>query len=105
MALKIQTTAYAALEKGLTNEEVLAAVLKRHPTAKTTLGCISYYRSKLNSGRHESQKVVQPPQTAVVSLATPLELQGRLVKAIEKLAKLEQEIHLLETEVLAANAA
>lgn len=101
--LKIQTTAYAALEKGLTNEEVLAAVLKRHPTAQTTIGCISYYRSKLNKGRHETQRVDQKAVTTAV-LASPVELQQRLVKAIEKLAKLEQEIYVLENQMHEAQA-
>lgn len=91
--LKIQTTAYAELAKGKSNEEVLAVVLRRHPTAKTTLGCISYYRSKLNSTRAETQKLLQPTNKQHVQLATPIALQSRLLKAVEKLAKLEQEIY------------
>lgn len=101
--LKIQTTAYAALKKGLTNEEVLAAVLKRHPNAHTTLGCISYYRSKMNKELDVTQRI---PQRAVPALiATPIELQAKLVRTIEKLAKIEQEIFALENQVLTATAA
>jgi hypothetical protein len=92
--LKVQTTAYAAIEKGLNNAEVLAVVLKRHPNAHTTLGCISYYRSKLNSTRADSQKLPQHISAqADKPLATPIALQTRLLKAVEKLAKLEQEIY------------
>lgn len=105
MALKIQTTAYAALKKGLTNEEVLAAVLKRHPSAHTTLGCISYYRSKMNKELDVSQRIPQKTASTVTQLATPIELQARLVKTIEKLAKLEQEIFVLEKQVQTAAVA
>ena len=105
MALKIQTTAYAALKKGLTNEEVLAAVLKRHPTAHTTLGCISYYRSKMNKELDVTQRIPQRATVATLPIATPIELQAKLVKTIEKLAKLEQEIFALENQVLTAQAA
>lgn len=103
MALKIQTTAYAALKKGLTNEEVLAAVLKRHPNAHTTLGCISYYRSKMNKELDVTQRI--PQRTAAAPIATPIELQAKLVKTIEKLAKIEQEIFALENQVLTATVA
>jgi len=55
--LKIQTTAYAELAKGKSNEEVLEAVFRRHPNAKTTLGCISYYRSKMNKELDATQRI------------------------------------------------
>lgn len=103
--LKIQTTAYAALKQGLTNEEVLAAVLKRHPNAHTTLGCISYYRSKMNKELDVTQRIPQRTAAVVATIATPIELQAKLVKTIEKLAKLEQEIFALENQVLTAQAA
>lgn len=105
MALKIQTTAYAALKKGLTNEEVLATVLKRHPNAHTTLGCVSYYRSKMNKELDVTQRIPQRVTVATLPIATPIELQAKLVKTIEKLAKLEQEIFALENQVLTATAA
>ncbi len=103
--LKIQTTAYAALEKGLSNEEVLNAVLQRHPTARTTLNCISYYRSKMNKDIDVTQRIPQKAAVEPTGLVTPIQLQDRLVKAIEKLAKLEQEIYALESQVITANAA
>lgn len=98
--LKIQTTAYAELAKGKTNQEVLEVVLRRHPNAHTTLGCISYYRSKMNSVRDESQKIPQP--TAQPTAVKPINLQTRLLKAVEKLAKLEQEIYELTLQSEAA---
>lgn len=102
--LKIQTTAYAELAKGKTNAEVLEVVLRRHPNAHTTLGCISYYRSKMNSVRDESQKIPQPTTQPTVK-ATPIALQTRLLKAVEKLAKLEQEIYELTLQSEAAQSA
>lgn len=101
-ALKIQTTAYAELAKGKSNEEVLAVVLRRHPNAHTTLGCISYYRSKMNKERDVTQKIVQRDTAAAVPIATPIELQAKLVRTIERLAKLEQEIFALEKQVQTA---
>jgi len=39
--------AKALIVEGKSNKEVLEAVLKTYPTAKTTTSCIAYYRSKL----------------------------------------------------------
>ena len=43
----IEDTARAAILDGLTNEEVLALVHRSHPGCRTTLNCISTYRSRL----------------------------------------------------------
>lgn len=106
MALKIQTTAYAELAKGKSNEEVLEAVLRRHPKARTTLGCISYYRSKMNKELDTTQRIAQRDTVVPATpLLPPIELQARLVKTIEKLAKLEKEIYNLEKQTLTAASA
>ncbi len=46
-AATIRLTAETAIAAGKSNEEVLAVVQKAFPEAKTTLGCVRWYRSKL----------------------------------------------------------
>ena len=61
-AVKIEDTAIPLLFKttgkkdaldrpiGLTHKQIVAEVLKVHPKAKTTVGCISWYQSKVKAG-------------------------------------------------------
>ena len=52
---KIGGVAEKAILAGKTNEEVLADVLTRFPDAATTLGSISWYRSKLRKEHGEDE--------------------------------------------------
>lgn len=52
------------LLQGFSNKEVLAKVQENFPTAKTTVSCIAYYRSKLVlAGKLQSKKAQAPAQT------------------------------------------
>lgn len=46
---RIGETANRLLRMGATNKEALQGVLKVHPTAKTTMKCIRWYRHRLTS--------------------------------------------------------
>ena len=50
----IGETACKAIRAGRTNEETLAAVLKSHPDAKTTMASVAWYRNDL---RKRGEKV------------------------------------------------
>lgn len=47
----IQDVACCAIRAGRNDEEALAEVHTSYPAAKTTLACIRWYRSLLNTGR------------------------------------------------------
>ncbi len=47
----VKSIAEAAITAGKSNEEVLAAVLEVLPEAKTTLGCVRWYRTKMTGGK------------------------------------------------------
>lgn len=49
----VGSVAETSILGGATNEEALAAVLAKHPTANTSLRSIAWYRSKLRRERPE----------------------------------------------------
>ena len=69
---------------GKTNAEVLEAVKKQFPTAKTTTGCIAYYRAAVkNPNLGKRAKAAKTPEElraqaqALLDAATAAEVQAR----------------------------
>lgn len=46
-------------KKELTTKEILAAVKEKFPTAKTTAGCVAWYRSDLRNNEVKLQEVAK----------------------------------------------
>jgi|32_taG_2_1085360.scaffolds.fasta_scaffold01098_4 predicted transcriptional regulator len=60
----IGTAAAAMLRKGMTNQEVLAEIRQRFPTANTTAASVAWYRSDLRKKGEDVPTDVQARRTS-----------------------------------------
>lgn len=58
--MSIQSEVYAMFSNGLNNKQVLFAVLKAHPEAKTSMKCIYWYRNAQRKANATQVATVQP---------------------------------------------
>lgn len=89
--MTIANTAYMAMAQGKTNDEVLAVIKEKHPDGHTTMACVQYYRSQLNTGK------VQPPPTK-----TGKKTPNRKAALLKKLAEVENDMTELKKLISAA---
>ena len=59
----IEETANIAILNGLSNDEVLLEVFKEHPSARTSMASIAYYRNKLREEGHVFPQLRMGPHT------------------------------------------
>lgn len=57
-------TACEAILGGKTNEQALAAVMKRHPDCKSNVGCMRWYRNKLRKDGKLKEPKARPTRAA-----------------------------------------
>lgn len=88
--MTIANTAYMAMAQGKTNDEVLAVIKEKHPEGHTTMACVQYYRSQLNTGK------VQPPTK------NGKKLPNRKAALLKKLAEVENDMTELKKLISAA---
>ena len=67
---------------GKSNADALAAVIEKFPTAKTTMGCIAYYRTALSKGKPKADPAAMRAKAAeLVAAAEAAEKAATEVEA------------------------
>lgn len=60
------------IQAGKTNAEVLAEVTIKFPTAKTSKGCVAYYRTALSNAAKKAAKKAAAPAEAAPAVEAPV---------------------------------
>jgi hypothetical protein len=80
--MKIGDFVYSKLGEGLDDMTILDLVKKKFPDAKTTRGCISWYKAKAKKAAREGTEITETDDEVIEALGTTFGLESDLQRAL-----------------------
>lgn len=80
--MKIGEFVYSKLAEGLDDRTILDLVKKKFPDAKTTRGCISWYKARAKKAAHEVAEITESEDEVIEALGTTFGLESDLQRAL-----------------------